>query len=134
MNHNKYKKGYTIVEVLISSVIFTIIMLYAFGFFSYMEKGVEDKKYENYALKLCEDAIEHLKSVDLDYNEIPSTYTVISVFNNYNRSFTRIYGSNEVNTVSEVYKMVFSSVTYNTSGGITKTVIVRTIISPFSRF
>ena len=123
-------RGYTLIECMLAALIFALIMLYGFGFFTYGQRDIEDIKITSYATTLCKDAIELLKTKD--YDDIISTQpVVVETFNRFNTQFKRTYGViSEVNTTSEKYKIVFSSVSYQISN-VPKEVSIQTIISPF---
>lgn len=126
-------KGTTFVEVMIACVIFGIIMLYGFGFYTYGQKNIRAQRANDYALKLCEDAIEYLKSRQ-DYNIIPSSYTVKETFPFLNLRFEREYGSVEIETLDEKYKIVCVTTTYKDENGNVKTISLKTIISPYAPY
>jgi len=122
-------KGYTLIECMLAALIFVLVMLYGFVFFTYGQRDIEDIKITSYATTLAKDAIELLKSKD--YDDIISTQTVVETFFRYNTQFIRTYGVvSEINTNSERYKIVFSSVSYQISN-VPKEISIQTIISPF---
>jgi prepilin-type N-terminal cleavage/methylation domain-containing protein len=101
----KHTRGFTLVEVMIASIIFAIVMLYGISFFTFGRKPVVKAQETNFALQLAEDDMEY--SLNQGFTVSAATDTITSAQNiDFKRTRNLSYLSGELSQCVQVTSKV----------------------------
>lgn len=126
MKH-KSQAGYTLVEVMLASILFGIIAIYGLSFFTFANKNKASAKEVSFALQIAKDKLEDVKAqhyVDIPVTAVPETMIIQSP---EGIDFTRSFNVSADNSSDEEYRILYVTVTWNRS---LQPVALNTIVRP----
>jgi prepilin-type N-terminal cleavage/methylation domain-containing protein len=121
-------RGFTLIEVLVSMLIFSIAMLFGLSFFMFGQQHMVRADESTYAVQFAQEGMEYWRSVPYDSVQLSSTVARTDPYSGmpYNRSTS----APEFTMLSEKYKVVSVTVTWTSHGNLQHVALQGTVFHP----